>query len=71
MTSRIFDRTAADFKLPERAMWLQDLNARQQAAGTAVAALPLTRFDGKWKWKRVDLDGPCGNADLPYRRDGF
>ncbi len=36
--------------------------AAEEAAGTAVAALPMARFDGKWKWKKVDLDGACSTT---------
>ncbi len=41
---------------------LDDLKARQQAAGTAVAALSPARFDGKWEWESVELSGECGGA---------
>ena len=33
-----------------------------QTAALPLATLPLDRFDGKWKWKKVDLDGACGSA---------
>lgn len=38
-----------------------DLPAAKEAGEDKVAALPLGRFDGKWKWQSVDLSGPCSS----------
>ncbi len=35
-----------------------------EVAGTPVATLVASRFDGQWKWRKVYLDGPCGSLSI-------